>query len=83
MWAVEIYQRIKVQLQNMAFRSRDYTYTWLRKAMNQVVTTLPELLAADSEVSILTMVSLKERAWGLPYCKEETELVIEYCEIQR
>ncbi len=49
--------------------------------MYQAVKTFPELIAA--EVSILTMVSLNERARGLPYSEGETDLVIEYCEIQR
>ncbi len=30
MWAVELYQRIKVQLRNMVFRSRNDICTWLR-----------------------------------------------------
>ena len=81
MWAVEIYQRIKVQLQNMVFGSRDYICEWLRKFMSLAVTTLSELVAA--EAAILTMVSMNERAWGLPYGEGETDLVIEYCEIQR
>ncbi len=49
--------------------------------MNQAVTTLSELVAA--EVSILTMVSLRARAWDLPYDEGETDLVIEYYGIQR
>ena len=46
MWAVEYLQRIKAQLQNMAFGSRDYICARLRKAMHQPVTMLSELVTA-------------------------------------
>ena len=49
--------------------------------MNRPVTRLSELVTA--EMAILTMVSLRERAWGLYYGDGETDLVTEYCEIQR
>ncbi len=49
----------------------------MRRFMNQAVTTLQELVAA--EVAVLTMVSFNERAWSLPYGEGETDLVIEYC----
>ena len=82
MWAVEYLQRVKVQLQNMTFRSRDDICAQLMKAMHQAVTSLSELVAAAAEVAILTFVSLRERTWSL-YCGEgEIDLAIEYCEIQ-
>ena len=80
MWAVERLQRIKVQLQNQIFRSRNIICAMLKKAMDAPVTSLSETVTA--EIAILTSVSLRERAWSL-YCGEgETDLVIEYCEHQ-
>ena len=77
MWAVERLQRIKVQLQNQIFRSRNIICATLKKAITTPVTRLSELVTA--EIAILTLVSLRERAWSL-YCGEgETDLVIENC----
>ena len=56
MWAVEYLQRIKAQLQNMAFGSRGNICARLRKTMHQPVTMLSELVTAG--VAILTFVSL-------------------------
>ena len=75
MWAVEYLQRIKVRLQNQIFESRDIIRAMLRQVMNRPVTRLSELVTA--EMAILTMVSLRERAWRLYYGEEETDLVIE------
>ena len=58
MWAVEYLQRIKAQLQNMAFGSRGNICARLRKAMHKPVTMLLELVTAG--VAILTFVSLSE-----------------------
>ena len=80
MWAVEYLQRIKAQLQNMAFGSRGNICSRLRKTMHQPVTMLSELVTAG--VAILTFVSLRERAWSLCYGEGETDLAIGYCEIQ-
>ena len=80
MWAVEYLQRIKAQLQNMAFGSRGKICARLRKTMRQPVTMLSELVTAG--VAILTFVSLRERAWSLCYGEGETDLAIGYCEIQ-
>ena len=81
MWVVEYFQRIKVRLQNQIIESRDDICATVRQAMNRLVTRLSELVTA--EMVILTMVSLRERAWSLYYGEGETDLVIEYYETQR
>ena len=46
MWAVERLQRIKVQLQNQIFRSRNIICAMLKKAMTAPVTSLSEAVTA-------------------------------------
>ena len=53
MWVVKYLQRIKAQLQNMAFGSRDDICARLRTAMHQLVTMLSELVTAGVAIQYL------------------------------
>ena len=69
--AVEYLQKIKIQLQIMVFRSREARCNWLTTAMYQALTRLSELESTDSEVAILTLVSLRERARSMGFGEGE------------
>ena len=57
LWVVEYLQRIKIQLQNMALRSKCVLCDWLETAMHKALTKLSKLESA--EVAILTLINLR------------------------
>ena len=80
-WGIEYFQLLKIMLQNAAFKSRRGIDQWLAKVMRIVFLGPPELEAA--KMAILSLLGLRERAWGQACGEGEQEIMIKYCKFQR